>query len=127
MTRKIIEILLISFLNLLISLFLIKIFGMDPKFLKAFIVGMIGSVFIIIIPNREVFILCVCAFILPFVVNVNFFFQEVYYHRPLYGFAVSAFDIAFFILIASWIYRLSILFNEKIFFIPNVSIPFFLS
>lgn len=120
-----IEIFLILGASLFFYILLYKLFFREPKLLQVFILGVMGSVFLLIISNREVFLLCLCAFILPYVINVNLFYHEVSYQRPLYGFAISAFDVIFFALFVSWIYRLSLRPLEKIYLVPNVTIPFF--
>ena len=58
-------------------------------------------------------------------IDINFFYETVYYSRDINGFVISAFDIPFFLLILLWIHRLAYDYTHRLRFFPHITLPFF--
>ncbi len=119
------ELCIILFAGLAVSAVLIKASAMQPKWLKAVILGLIGGAGLLILPGREKMLLCLSGFLLPLEINVNFFYETVHYRRPVEGLVLSAFDVPFFLLMLLWMFRVINDYRIRISFYPHITWPFF--
>ncbi|MCI5166259.1 MAG: hypothetical protein D3903_09230 [Candidatus Electrothrix sp. GM3_4] len=80
---------------------------MGGKWSKLFIIGIIGGAGLIVIPDREKFLLYSAAFLLPFNLTIHpFGFHTLSFYRPLNGFQIRVIDLPFALILLFWLVRL---------------------
>jgi O-antigen ligase len=97
---------------------------MGSKWIMTFTLGLAGVAGLIMIPNRERFLLYFAVFILPIGLTFHPVYIIVPFTRPISGFQIRAFDIPFFLLMLFWMFRLVRDPREKIRFFPWMTIPY---
>lgn len=117
---------LILFMGVITGLSLVFASALEAKWMLFIVIAIFCLASILVIPEKEKFFICIFFFTLP--IGLNFYPIYIYpiVFRPLNGFAIYIFDLPFFFLFVSWLLRLVINPQEKLYFYPWISIPFLL-
>jgi len=124
--QNIFDFLIIVLVGVTVTIVLISASGMEEKWTKASIMGIIALSGISVIPKREQFFFYLAILFLPTDLDFHLVHQlpTPFMVRPINGFKITAVDIFFFFSIIAWIYRLTKDAQIKIRLYPWISIPF---
>jgi hypothetical protein len=120
------ELALILLVGITAAISLVFASGMEEKWTLFVIIALFFLAAVFIIREREKFFLYLFFFSLP--IGLDFYPIHIYpvVFRPLNGMAINLYDLPLFFLFISWIIRLVTDREEKVYFYPWISIPFFL-
>ena len=110
--RLVFDIVLVILVGLLVAQGTISVSGKEAKWMNAYILALIGLTGLVIIPDRQKFLLYFSAFLLPLNLNFHLIYQSVAFARPISGFQIKAFDFPFFLLMLFWVMK--VIWNPKI-------------
>ncbi|MDU9050279.1 MAG: O-antigen ligase family protein [Candidatus Electrothrix sp. Rat3] len=115
------------FITVLIGLFVaqavLQTSVMEEKWTKALLLGLIGITGLIVIPDKENFLLYFSAFLLPFSLSFHPVYVDANFFRPLNGFEIKAFDFPLALILLFWAMRL-IRMKEKIHLHLWITLPY---
>lgn len=105
--RFLFEIFFIFLVGVLVAGGLVQAASIGGKWIKLLMLGMIGAIGMIVIPEREKFLLYFAAFLLPFNLSMHL---GGYYSSPFFreinGFQVRAIDVPLGLILIFWLVRL---------------------
>ncbi len=115
------------FLTVLVGFFIaqavLQTSAMEEKWTKALLLGLIGITGLIVIPDKEKFLLYFTAFLLPFSLSFHPVYVGASFFRPLNGFEIKAFDFPLALILLFWAMRL-IRTKEKIHLHLWITLPY---
>lgn len=121
--RFAIELFVTVLVGVLIAQAVLQTSAMEEKWSKALLLGLIGITGLIVIPDKEKFLLYFAAFLLPFSLSFHLVYADTNFFRPLNGFEIKAFDFPLGLILLFWAMRL-IRTKEKIHLHLCITLPY---
>jgi O-antigen ligase len=105
-TRLVIELLCVILVGVIVAKAVIQTSSMEEKWSKVLLLGLIGVTGLIVIPDKEKFLLYFTAFLLPFSISFHPVYVDRNFFRPVNGFEIKAFDLPLAMIVFFWVMRL---------------------
>ncbi|MCI5141708.1 MAG: O-antigen ligase family protein [Candidatus Electrothrix sp. ATG1] len=104
--RLLFEVFLIVFVGFLVAQAVLQTSAMEAKWSKALLLGLIGLTGLIVLPDKEKFLLYFAAFLLPIGLSFHPVYIERDFYRAVDGFEIKAFDFPLALILLFWAIRL---------------------
>jgi O-antigen ligase len=125
--RRGLDIAIVAVFGLIASLTIFNVSLMPLKWMVFIIFGICAISLMIIIPQREKFILYLSVLLMSVYLDFHpYYIDSEIAEWPVAGFRISIFDVAFFCLMVAWMFRLLTERDTPFRWYPNITIPFLL-